>query len=261
MKRVTHFRGLSPAERLLKTLGVIEPNEIDLDAIAYDQGVEVIYRPLDGCEAQIAGVEDRAAVVINQTSGRKRRRFSLAHELGHWHHHRGKTLACRTDGERHPSSRATDPERVADEYAADLLMPGYLFKPLSRNLKRADLEAARKLSDAFDTSLTATLIRLVELGPEPAILVCHSPEGRKWFARGPDVPRRWFPKDELDPDSYAMDVLYERTDESRRAVIGADAWFDRREAERFEVFEQSIRTIAGRVLSLVVLKDGEMLEE
>ena len=46
---------LSPAERLLQELGVTEPDEIDLEAIAYYVNARVRYRRLDGCEARIIG--------------------------------------------------------------------------------------------------------------------------------------------------------------------------------------------------------------
>lgn len=46
---------LSPAEQLLQDLGVTEPKEIDLEAIAFHVNARIRYRPLDGCEACIVG--------------------------------------------------------------------------------------------------------------------------------------------------------------------------------------------------------------
>ena len=43
--------------------------------------------------------------------------------------------------------------------------------------------------------------------------------------------------------------------------IGADAWFDRREAERFEVHEQTFRTGPDEILTLVLISDPQMLIE
>jgi IrrE N-terminal-like domain len=116
---------LTPAERLLQELGITEPNEIDLEAIAYHVGAHVRYRPLDGCEARIIGRADNAIITVNEHSSCRRKRFSIAHELGHWCHHRGNALVCRVE-EIRPRD-PTSPERVADAYAADLLMPHYLF--------------------------------------------------------------------------------------------------------------------------------------
>lgn len=261
MTRVIQSEARSPAEKLLQELGVTEAKEIDLEAIAQYQGVAVNYRPLEGCEAQIIGVGDQAVAIVNARSGRRRKRFSLAHELGHWHHHRGKVLTCRVEGERDPSYQRTHPERVADDFAADLLLPKYLFRPEANACGKATIEVAEHLSETFDASLTATLIRLVEAGPAPALLVCHTGAGRKWFARGPDVPERWFPRQDLDSDSYAMEVLFGEPQRSRRVRIGADAWFDRRDAERFEIFEQTVQIGDNEVLSLLVFNDDEMLED
>ena len=53
------MKGLAPAERLLKELGVTDPKEIDLEAVAWTLGARVKYRPLDGCEACITGDTER----------------------------------------------------------------------------------------------------------------------------------------------------------------------------------------------------------
>ena len=87
---------LSPAERLLRLYGIVAPGQIDLEVIAFDQGVSVKRRPLTGCEARILGRGDRAIITVDNRQSKTRQRFSTAHELGHWHHHRGKTLACRS---------------------------------------------------------------------------------------------------------------------------------------------------------------------
>ena len=75
---------LTAAERILQSLGVTDPKEIDLEAIAWTQRVVVNYRPLDGCEARIIGSSRKAVISVNSRSPERRRRFSLAHELGHY---------------------------------------------------------------------------------------------------------------------------------------------------------------------------------
>lgn len=251
---------LTPAEQLLQELGVTEPGEIDLEAIAYHIGVRVRLRPLDRCEAHIVGIGDSAIVTINSNSSSRRRRFSIAHELGHWHHHRGKSLACRI--EDYKPQAIYSPERIADTYAANLLMPGYLFRPRVRGFSKVTLKAVTALAEIFDTSRTACAIRLVEGDYVPGLLICHQTSGRKWFTRAPSVPEKWFPRDDLDAASFAFGVLYGKQPEDpipRR--IGADAWFDRREADRFDVQEQTMRVTPSEVVTLVILSDKEMLED
>ena len=251
---------ISPAERLLQELGVTEPDEIDLEAIAYYVKARVKYRPLDGCEARIIGKGDEAIITVNANSTYRRKRFSIAHELGHWHHHRGKCLACRV--EEYRPRDALSPERTADGYAADLLMPYYLFQPLARQQSKLTFKAVTALADTFNASKPAAAIRLVESDHSSALLVCHGPRGRKWFTRAPSVPQVWFPQDALDADSYAFGVQFGgKPDDPMPRKIGAEAWFDRRGADRFELHEQTIRTGPDETLTLLLISDSRMLED
>ncbi len=251
---------LSIAERILQDLGITEPQEIDLEAIAYYMNARVCFRPLDGCEARIVGLGDRAVITINERSGWRRQRFSIAHELGHWHHHKGQRLACRVDDYR--PSDGTSPERVADGFASDLILPHYLFKPLARQRKRLTFKIVAELAATFSASITATAIRLVEADIFPALVICHGPQGRKWFARAPMVPRKWYPQDQLDPESFTFGAQFSnQTGNPNPSKIGADAWFDRYDAERFEVMEQCFKTAADETLTLITIINERMLED
>jgi hypothetical protein len=75
------------------------------------------------------------------------------------------------------------------------------------------------------------------------------------------VPNRWFPKDELDPDSLAFDVLHaDKPADPNPRKIGADAWFDRRTGD-FTIYEQTTRTGADQILTLLTITDDDMLDE
>jgi hypothetical protein len=251
---------LTPAEALLQELGITEPEEIDIEAIAYHVGARVRFRPLCGCEAHILGCNGQAIITVKHDSSARRKRFSIAHELGHWRFHRGKTLVCRVD-EYRPRD-AQSPEKVADGYAADLLMPRYLFAPRASAIERLSFDSIGRLAEAFKTSLTATAIRLVDLDRFPGFVICHSPRGRKWFARAPSVSRRWFPREDLDAKSFAFGIQFGgRPDDSAPRKIGADAWFDRQDAARFTVREQTVRVARDETVSLVLLEDRKMLDD
>jgi hypothetical protein len=120
---------LTPAERILKSLGIEAPGEIDLEAIAWTRGAVVSYRPLDRCEATIVGSKRKAVIAVNSRSPPERRRFSLAHELGHWHHHKGRMLFCGGRDVCNFANGPLDPERQADAFASDLILPNYLLGP------------------------------------------------------------------------------------------------------------------------------------
>ena len=141
-------------------------------------------------------------------------------------------------------------------------MPAYIFDPIARSYPKATFQTVTAIADLFDTSITATAIRLVEGRHFPAVLVCHGSKGRKWFTRSPDVPDRWFPQDMLDAQSFAFGVLFgKQANDAMPRKIPADAWFDRSEAQRYDVHEQTIRTGDDEILTLVLMRDPKMLEE
>ncbi|MGA8399542.1 MAG: ImmA/IrrE family metallo-endopeptidase, partial [Stellaceae bacterium] len=113
--------GGTPAEVILKSLGISEPREIDLEAIAGHLGPRIRYRPLGRCEARIIGAEDHAVIPVNSLSSRRRRRFSIGHELGHWHHDRGRVLFCQAEDIGRGAPGSLSPERLADRFASNLL--------------------------------------------------------------------------------------------------------------------------------------------
>lgn len=251
---------MRPAERVLIDLGITEPKEIDVAAIAWHLGAKVKYRELETCEARILGHGDRAIICVDSRKRPERRKFSVAHEIGHWTHHRGRCLACRSDEIGNRARGATDPERVADEFAGDLLLPAYLLRPMARQASKWTLAKVRQIAGEFGTSVTATAFRLVELDLLPGMLVCHNQQGRRWFKAAPSVPTRWFPRNELDHESQAFDMLFGTAAElAAPSIIGADAWFDRPSAEDLMLREQTYRSWEGEVISLL-LPESKMFD-
>ncbi len=168
---------------------------------------------------------------------------------------------CRSDDIGDPRGGAPEVERVADAYAADLLMPRYLFHPIAAEIARPSFVSIGALANRFDTSLTATAIRFIDMNTAPAILVCHGPSGRKWFKAAKDVPSRWFPRSDLYADSFAFGALFSDTVEKKPRKIGAEAWFDRSDAERYDITEHTVKTSKDEIMMLLLLEDEEMLQE
>src|SRR3546814_7062461 len=69
---------------------------------------------------------------------------------------------------------------------------------MAKQCGKATFDAVDQIRAEFQTSRTATALRMIDYDPEPALLVCHGPNGRRWFKRGPAIPDRWFPRDEID---------------------------------------------------------------
>jgi len=112
---------------------------------------------------------DRATPVIAIRGGipENRRRWALAHELGH-------VMLRHGDPEANPNPMTADrfraEERMADATAAALLVPPDHIEQL-RQLDRVRLDDIRALADQHVTSLSVIVNRLRHADPRPSILL------------------------------------------------------------------------------------------
>jgi len=139
-----------------------------------------------------------------------RTRFSIAHELGHYFIESHRAFLRRT-GKSHPSKGEFLSDRTieteADAFAAGLLMPTDLLGPL---VNEGDLTFSQieRWAGAFNTSVTSTARRSIELSDFPCALVGVR-DGRVGFSfhsramieggcyprpRGSDLPAEAQPK-------------------------------------------------------------------
>lgn len=200
-------------------LQILDPQDIDIEAIAYLANATVRYRNLQGCEARIVGNGNRAVISVNRDTMRARQRFSIAHELGHWFCHRGMlgNLCSKEDitsSRKGPKKKIAGKEIIANRFASELLMPNYLYsKAVGSHPPTYDL--IYSLSSSFQVSLTAAAIRCLDFCDYPAALVCIEGRRRTWFHTSPLFPNSYFPK-----------LLISDIPLQSAGIMDADAWFD-----------------------------------
>jgi len=74
------------------------------------------------------------------------------------------------------------------------------------------------------------------------------------------IPWYWKPKEDLDADSFAFELLHnsDSRDQGFPRKIGADAWFENWAAEKYEITEQSFRVSGEGVITILNL-DGNVI--
>jgi hypothetical protein len=118
-------------------------------------------------ELRRAGKAFRIVCAANQSP--VRRRFTIAHELGH--------AVLESTGPRAPRV-GSELERLCDRLAAEILMPLVTFRSALGD-RPAVASTIRELASQFQTSLSAAAIRCSELRP---ISVLEIQRGRiRWF--------------------------------------------------------------------------------
>lgn len=252
------LRIVQTPEQILAELGIREPDDLDIEAIAEYCGATIRYRPLSGCEARIIGYRDRAIITINVNSWRGRQRFSGGHELGHWICDRGQ-VAFKCDYESYVRGWwAANPETRANRFASDLLLPLSMFQPCARGLP-VTFASVRKLADEFKMSLTSIAIRLVEHGGLPSLLVCNGPQKKEWFVASPEVKGRLWPVARPKQGSLAASLLNNVNEQKGSTDVRCDHWINHPRAEHYWIREDSLRLNEGTVLSLLWWEDEKQL--
>lgn len=250
---------LSPAERLLWGYGVTDPSHIDLDAIANDNGAEVIYRPLGGCEARLVARGDRAIISVNSNSNNDgRQRFSLGHELSHWICDRKTgTFLCAKEDIGPQNAEAKSVEAQANGYASQLILPTYLVDPWLRKQKtqQLSLDLASSLRKDFNSSLTTSAIKLIKRATLPACITCHNQSVLTWHQRSRSFPSEFYLTSKLHQDTNAFRMAFGgMTGISKPKREPASNWMSGRDAYRLEVTTQSVKLPDSTVLTMIALE-------
>jgi hypothetical protein len=151
------------AREVIASLRINHPSDISIENIAWTQGALVVEDGLRGCDARlvyIPGVRPAILRVKKPLSPPGKRRFAIAHELGHLKlsHSPGKPTEC-SEREFHAWYKdQRDQEVEANIFAAELLMPESLFAPRLQNLPPS-FETIENLASDFQTTLMEHLRR------------------------------------------------------------------------------------------------------
>lgn len=158
------------ADDLLKALGIEQP-PVDVEAIAKALGFMVVPFEFPDNQSGVVFIEgETKAIGVNASHAPTRRRFTVAHELGHYllgheDYHAG-TEFLRRQGAPKWADPAYRQEREADRFAAELLMPSKFL--------RADLSRPQNLKDLarrYQVSEQAMVIQITDLGLTDALIL------------------------------------------------------------------------------------------
>ena len=244
------------ASKIIEMFGITRPEDIRLKDIAAALGVEdVVEGHLEGAAASLVTLGDRTMIRISDSEpylGRKR--FSIAHELGHFVLGHGHTLQKICSNHDLNTWYGGSEEAQANTFAADLLLPGKLVEPLC-DVDASDIsfDLIREIASEFRVSLTATAIRFVRLCPEPCAIVCSKKNKIAWSWKSEEW--RFYIERDVTLDSYtvAYDLHKGEDMEDRPIEVSTSAWVDRESPET--IMEHSVRfPRLGFVLSLLWMK-------
>jgi Zn-dependent peptidase ImmA (M78 family) len=260
--------GRELTEPVLRARGVIaalqiqKPAEIFIEEIAFAMGVIVRYEALDGADGRLVRLGDRGVIRVRSDIPEPgRRRFVIAHELGHLLLGHGSDILKLCDEQDLLDwAKGQRPyENEANEFAAELLMPETFFRPHCQT-GDPSLKVVGHLADEFQTSLTAAAIRYVEFSPDPCAVVTSQNGQIRWNRCSATFPYWFLRHGQVHGYTYAVDCFEGKPVPDHMSQVSATGWLPglKRHEER-TVWEQS-RLVSRRfaaVLSLLWLPEEE----
>ena len=251
MPRTPNPVAVAVARKVISSLRICRPKEIDIELIAAHYGILVRKRSLEHEEGRLLRAGQYGIMrVADEAYNSKKWRFVVAHEIGHFlrHPNTDDFEAC-TRGDL-SNYLGSGREAEANDFASELLMPQVFFeKRCDRN--RPTLRDIAELADEFETSLTATALRFVLFSPEPCAVV-HSTNGTVDWADSSRDFRLMIQKGrKLSSRTYAGDLFCGKTVTDRASQVDGDAWSDSQWASRFDLQEHSRKISATSVLTFL----------
>lgn len=160
---------------------------------------EIREERLDGLEGALVTPPDKngGAILVRFDRPETRRRFTIAHELGHyvnpWHRSnspsgfRCTTADMSTDRFRKGDFKA-EMEAQANEFAAELLMPSRRMTAQLAKSKGVDLTQIVRVADVFEVSKEAAARRYVNFAKEPVAVVFGKDGKVRYSKKRDDFP-------------------------------------------------------------------------
>jgi Zn-dependent peptidase ImmA (M78 family) len=253
------------ARKLLEHWDVAEPSDIQLEAIAIERGLVILEKPINGASARLVCTQSGGLIVVDQRIreiGRKR--FAAAHEIGHFElHRRKKPMTICTEESFLDWYSQSSVESESNAFAAELLMPEFLFKERCK-CDNPSFAVVEKLSDEFQTTLTATAIRFVQVTHHACVLMAGHNGKIRWFTCSGSFPHRVLGKgQELHEYSCAGEFFREGKVSLSPELVPGIAWLeDYKKGERCQLYED-LRVLSsyGTSLSLIWIQDDRNYED
>lgn len=171
-KKILSASGLDDIESLVKT---------DLKELIQSRGAFYEEADLSGKDGRIVTHENRSIITIdNKITDRGKKRFTAAHELGHFELHKNLAVIADTQYELCNWYQNGGHEKEANEFASELLMPSLVFANACKG-EKFNQTLLYQLADLFAVSKTAAILKFLKAGNHPILVVCTQNNKIKWW--------------------------------------------------------------------------------
>lgn len=222
---------------------------IDLDALingaistsSFSDKLAIERQRFDSFEGSLVrtnGTRHWTILLNSRVSNSRRRRFTFAHELGHFMCHR-EIRDRFEDSEDSLNDFHDKLENEANVFASWLLMPANLLR---NEFKEAvcQTETLKDIGKRFECSLQASALRYVQLSPRPVAFVVSRDGMIIWATKSNSAPymASYCFGDELPAGSHALASFQSADQDTDRKAVGP-VWNGMRHAFESQHFDSS----------------------
>lgn len=228
------------AEDLLRRHRIRKPM-YNLEKLAEKEYLYVEYQDLKGQDGRIIKGDGCGFIAINENiKERGRRRFTLAHEIGHYLIDRATQFDCTHNDLCYHSKKII--EKRANRFAAELLMPEGIFR---EEIKFSE-DAYTTINTAtalYNVTLTAAAFRYAEIGDKPIAVICSKEGMITWMKESEGFRYGYTKRDRKVSAKTDAGLIYRgtKTGYYTPSTTKASEWFEYAKGRNdCELNEQSI---------------------
>jgi Zn-dependent peptidase ImmA (M78 family) len=202
------------------------PPRIDLNELARSLKLRVFEVTSDSFDGALLCSRNRLSgrILVNATLREEgRKRFTIAHEIGHFIIHRERQISCFPSDIARWEDGRPNPERQADSFASELLLPSAeVLKQIGNQWPSFQLVIS--LAEFFGASLTAAARKYCEIAPQECAVVWSVDGIVKWMHPASRF-RHWITTgSELSSGTLARQMLDGAIVSTGMQEIPAEAW-------------------------------------
>jgi Zn-dependent peptidase ImmA (M78 family) len=236
------MKGNNPAAlaaQLIANYCYENPKQLNVEELAFAENLIIKESDSKNFYGRLMYNANAGIITVNKIiSDTGARRFTVAHEIGHFFNERNLKL---TEPAEYNKSREylfrcvendfTNANKIkrreanANEFAAELLMHRPWFNAFI--IKREiNFELIKEIANYFSVSLSAAAFRYVNIGKYPAAVIYSKDGIVKWNAFHDYFPFKFLPKGlKVPKESAAFDFFAGRTMQTEYDLVPAKAWF------------------------------------
>jgi IrrE N-terminal-like domain len=200
--------------------------KVDLDHLAGQLGLTIVEVESKSFEGALLRSSRTLSGRILLRSGIRelgRRRFTIAHEIGHYILHRNQQMPCSPGVIESWKEGQPTPEREADTFASELLLPMNDVTQYINN-RWPSMEVVAHVADHFGSSLMAAGRKFCDVASQACAIVWSSQRQIRWFHGSPTFAHFIEVGKEIDIHSIAYRAYERKALPNEMEEVPAETW-------------------------------------